>query len=144
MASTLRKFARRNKSLVAGAVAVYVVMVAGVVTSSVFAWKENQQKMVAVKAQKEEAEARGRAEDAEAAEVRQREVVQDERDAAEFQAYVANIAAADAALMANEFTTAGRRLRWAPECQAQYVLYNVPASSSSTVVLARIDPLLAV
>lgn len=82
----LRKFARRNRALVTAVACVLVVLVAASVVSIIFAVRAGM------------AERRASA----------------ERDSAQMGSYVANLAAADAALRTFDFATAIRRLNEAP------------------------------
>jgi WD40 repeat protein/predicted Ser/Thr protein kinase len=90
----LRKFARRHKALVGGAVATVTALVLGLIGTILFAVGEAQQ--------------RGQAE-------HNAEVANDKTREAQFQAYRARIAAAVAALSAHDVADAARQLKEAPE-----------------------------
>jgi WD40 repeat protein/serine/threonine protein kinase len=104
----LRKFARRNKVLVGGVCAVILALLAGLVASTVLfvraeraRSREQEQRVIAdertLEAQNQQ----------QAAQARQRE--------AEWQAYVASIAAAEAAIRSDNVEEAHRRLAQTPE-----------------------------
>ncbi len=107
------RFARRNRAVVIGIAAVFLVLVGGIVGTS----------LAMVRAEKAEADtAHVRAEHAEADATRLAKQVEAdaiaraaESEAAVFQMYVANIATADAALAGNNIATVRQRLQRAPE-----------------------------
>ncbi len=90
----LRKFARRNKGLVGGAVAALAALVLGLIGTILFAVGEAHQ--------------RGLAE-------QNAQAARDEKREAQFQAYRARLSAAVAALQNNDVTDAARHLDAAPE-----------------------------
>ena len=116
------RFARRNRAVVIGIAAVFLVLVGGIVATG-FALSR------ALTAEKAESDARIAAVEAKAEESRQRKKAQEERDTAQqerdtanrereataYQAYLANIATAEAALLGADYSTARRRLKMAPE-----------------------------
>jgi WD40 repeat protein/serine/threonine protein kinase len=96
----LRKFARRNKALVAGVLVAFVALAGGIVGTTSQAIRVTRE--------------RNRALEAEQLAEQRRETAELRRKAAEFQAYAANIAAAHAALQADDVATARQRLELAP------------------------------
>ncbi len=130
------RFARRNRAVVIGIAAFFLVLIGGIVATGFALSRALDAEGLAETRRVEAVKAQERAEDAEAAESRLREVAQDERDAALFQTYIANIAAADAALVVNDVATVRRRLQQAPEALRNWewrFLWNRSDMSTATL-----------
>jgi WD40 repeat protein/predicted Ser/Thr protein kinase len=107
----LRKFARRHKALVAGALGIFAALLAGTIVSILFAWRAADNARAADRyARAADRYARAAGENARVANERER--------AATYQTYRARIAAAVAALLHHDVTDAARQLVEAPaECR---------------------------
>jgi WD40 repeat protein/Tfp pilus assembly protein PilV len=103
----LRKFARRHKPLVAGAVGIVSALVLGLIGTSLFAAREAEQRRHA------EQNAQLARENADAAELNAR-LANDEKHAARYQSYRARLAAAATALQNHDVDDARRQLAEAP------------------------------
>ncbi|MFI4859794.1 MAG: protein kinase [Phycisphaerales bacterium JB063] len=94
----MKKFAQRNKALVAGVAATFVVLVLGIVATSIFAVLADDARARAEAARSAEAEQRAHATQMQQL-AQQRALEADEsRRAAEYDAYLANLVAAQSAL----------------------------------------------
>ncbi len=125
----LRKFVRRNRGGVIATGVVLGVLILGV-AGTTWGWVE------AIDARDAESDARAEAQQRQQEAVVAREEAQDERDAAVFQTYVANIAAADAALMVNNIATVKHRLQRAPAALRNWewwFLWNRSDTSDATL-----------
>jgi len=128
MANKLRKFVKRNRVAVTAGSLVAAAIVVGLIVSTIGFVQASRQRDRALIAEQEQSSerqraeaARNEAEQARTAETKQRKLAVSERDhaieakqEARQQAYIANIAAASAALSANEIGTVRRRLEASP------------------------------
>ena len=147
----LRKFVKRNRVAVTAGSLVAVTILLGLLLSTigfVQASRQRDRAMVAEHKQSLERQravaARDEAEQARTAEAEQRKLAESERDLAtkakqeaRRQAYVANIAAAGAALSANEVATVRRRLEAAPEEFRNWEWRYLDAQSDHSLAVLR-------
>ncbi len=140
----LRVFARRNKAFFGAVAAVFVVLVAGVVVSTSLYLHSERQRKRAVIAEQVQSRERQRAEAAQEAESEQRRLAdeakvqaQAERDESQRQAFLANIAAAGAALSANEVASVRRYLDAVPSGLRNWEWRYLDAKSDDSVAVLR-------
>ena len=115
-----RMFARRHRALVFGAAAVMLSLLVGIVVATRFAIAASNELVLREKAEKDAIE---------------------QRDAAVWNSYVANIAAASAAIRVNELQFARRKLSEAPEKLRnwEWRFLNAATERSSTTIQAHDD-----
>lgn len=125
-----RKLVQRNKGLLAAVSAVFAALVLGLAGT---AWQAYRASERATAAETAEGEQRRLA----ASEGRAREIADRKTAEAEFEAYVANIAAAESALRVNEIATVRQRLDACPEHLRGWEWRYLDAESDQSLLVVR-------
>lgn len=122
----MRKYVKRHRSVVVSVSLVFVSLVAGL-SASLYLYKE------ATNAESEKSTALNDAQEKKALAERKTEDAKKAEEKWEFEAYVANIQAADAALRVNEVATARRRLDACPEKLRNWEWRYLNAESDTSI-----------